>query len=255
MSSSLVQYSTVDSIAQHTFYGTLEALRIRSMLHWCCLLSRYIHTSLQYSPPQIYTLGYLAPSCVDDTTAGTATSRGLGGDLMLHQKDLYHLSHPPGYPPPLLPPTKPVLPSFCNTIHQRTNRFSNFYVLYKRDCSYSSGRTDPITSTVKEQRHSYPPEMTRVPTASSSTAQHPTDSSKRIDEVSRISTRCLPQSRTDRPQTRLGKTLLVSSFLTAELSFQLPVTVCLDKPGPFSASSYLRLPNALHTLSTRNMSA
>lgn len=70
------------------------------------------------------------------------------------------------------------------------------------------------------------------PTASR-TAQHPTDSSKRIDEVSRISTRCLPQSRTDRPQTSLGKTLLVSSFLTAELSFQLPVTVCLDNPGPF----------------------
>lgn len=60
--------------------------------------------------------GYLAPSCVDDTTAGTATSRGLGGDLMLHQKDLYHLSHPPGYPP-LPPPTKPILPSFCNTTH------------------------------------------------------------------------------------------------------------------------------------------
>lgn len=92
------------------------------------------------------------------------------------------------------------------------------------------GDTVPIAA--QRQMHFISSGNAASPTAGR-TAQHPTDSSRRIDEVSRISTRCLPQSRTDRPQTRLGKTLLVSSFLTAELSFQLPVTVCLDSPGPF----------------------
>lgn len=221
VSSSLVQYST----------RTFGALRIRSMLHWCLLVVAVHTQSLQYFAAADIHPGYLLPSCVDDTTAGTATSRGPGGDLMLHQKDLYHLTHPPLAPPPSSP-TKPILPWFFNTIHRLANRFSNFYMLCMRNCNYSFDKRDPVPFTGEEQRHSCPLEMSRV-RQQAGTAQHPTDSSKRIDEVSRISTRCLPQSRTDRPQTRLGKTLLVSSFLTAELSFQLPVTVCLDNPGPF----------------------